>query len=169
MGGTKYDHEPLLPPGRHIMTLWDIERQFVSALDDRQVRGRLYVSLEEMVQEFLRASIPCEMLIDGSFITRKARPDDIDVAVRVDWDVYECLATDQKQLVSGLNDEQFLPGLDTFSYIAYPRDHPYRGTAADDAETWAEQWGSEHGKRWIKGIAVLRLGETYVGNRLRRA
>jgi hypothetical protein len=168
MGRTKYDYEPLLPPGRHVMTLWDVERKFVEPLDDRPARQRLYVSLEEMVQEFLRASIPCEFLIDGSFVTRKPRPEDVDVAVRVDWDVYDELTPDQIALVSRANDPEFLPGLDTFSYVAYPRDHPNRGTAADDGETWAEQWGSEHSKRWIKGIAVIRLGETNVGHRLRR-
>lgn len=33
---------------------------------------------------------------------------------------------------------------------------------------WSEQYGREHNGEYLKGIAVLRVGETNVGLRIRR-
>ena len=126
--------------------------------------------LRTFASAFTQHSIPCEMLIDGSFLTEKLRPSDIDVAVRLELDVADGLTSEQRDLIDKVNadDELFIDEVDGFVYISYPRDHVLFGSDVDERETWAEQYGIEHSKIWLKGMAVIRIGETDVGLRIRR-
>lgn len=167
--GQKYDHPPVLPPGRHVMRIDRFREQFVVDLGQNFRRHDLCHSLERLIDALNDAEIPCDLYLDGSFVTEKVEPKDLDVAIRMEADVYEALSDQQKALLSEINDGEFIIDLDTFVYVAYPRGHPSFGTAADEKETWAELWGREHDGQYIKGIAVIRLGETDVGHLLRSA
>ena len=166
--GLKFDHQPLLAAGRHYLDLSELQRIGVYAFAERAKRERLYYALEELVQRFLREGIPCEMWIDGSFLTEKPEPDDIDVAVKIDLDVSENLNASQRLLVDDANEAEYIQGIDSFVFVSYPRGHDLYGSDLDERETWAEQFGMEHAQVWCKGLAVLRLGETSVGLRIRR-
>ena len=131
-------------------------------------REKLFYALEEMVQQFLREEMRCEFLIDGSFFTEKVDPGDVDIAVRIDVDFQEVMNASQGILVDAANDAHYIGGLDSYVYVAFPRDHVLYDTEANERETWAEQYGWEHSEQWLKGIAVLTLGETDVGIRIRR-
>lgn len=138
------------------------------SFDDRRVREPLYYQFEEAVQEFNRAGIPCEFWLDGSFVTRKVDPKDVDVAIKIDVDVSDRLSDAQMALIERANSEDFLHGIDSYVFVSYPRDHHLFSSAAHERETWAEQWGLEHSEQWLKGMLVMRLGETSVGLRIRR-
>lgn len=62
--------------------------------------------------------------------------------------------------------EQEDPGeLDGFVCVVYPREHERFGTELDQNVEWAEQWGVCR-QNWLKGIAVLKIGENDVGLRI---
>jgi hypothetical protein len=165
--GYKYDFKPLLAPGRHFMTLCDIERLCVTSFiaEARSCREKLYYALEEFVQMFIREKIPCEILVDGSFMTEKPLPDDVDVAALIDAKFADNMSSSQKDLAFTANEPDFIDGVDSFVDVTYPCDHEYYRT---ETKTWAEQFGIEHGETWLKGVAVLRIWETNVGLRIRR-
>jgi hypothetical protein len=167
-GGSKYDHPPLLAPGRHPLSVAEIERLCVFPFSTSKSRQKLFYAFEEMVQQFLRERMCCDFLINGSFLTQKIDPSDVDIAVRVDVDFHDSMTASQHVLVDAANNEGYISGIDSYVYVSYPRDHVLYDTNANERETWAEQWGLEHSEQWLKGMAVLRLGETDVGLRIRR-
>lgn len=101
------------------------------------------------------------MWVDGSFLTEKDKPSDIDVTVFIDIDILNELTDEQKELVDKSNEIGYIEGLDSFVITRYPRGHPMYGTEEDIAYSWHEVYGSENGKEWLKGFAVLMLGDSH--------
>lgn len=167
MGAFKFDHQPLFAPGWRYVTLWDLKRICVDPFERSASRAKLFWKLEEFVQRFLLAGIPCEMVINGSFLTEKVDPSDIDVAVNLDLDVADNLNDEQFALTNEVNSENFIDGIDSFVETVFPLGHPLHGAEGYD-RPWSEEWGREHNGEYLKGVAVLRLGETDVGLRIRR-
>jgi hypothetical protein len=164
----KFDHPPLLAPGRHAMTLQQIEALCVAQFSgtSRAHRERLFYALEEVVQRLLRANIRCDVFVDGSFLTEKPEPEDVDIIVATESCVFDALDEAQHQVVEALNTEPNAL-VDSISITTYPREHPHRGYGLD-GESWIEGYGIEHAQVYLKGYAVLRLWETDVGNRICR-
>jgi hypothetical protein len=164
----KYDHAPLLAPGRHYLSLVDVEALCVHQFTG-ETRGRretLFHGLEELIQRLLVANIRCDVFIDGSFLTEKPEPDDVDVIVSTEIYAFERLSENQMQALEAIN--QYDSGtIDSSSWTTYPRGHDYFGAALDLGNA-GEQYGIEHGRVWLKGYVVIRLWETDVGNRICR-
>ena len=169
----KYDHPPLLGPGRHFMSLEQLQRLCVRNYGDAggsiswQTRFQLFTSLEQLVQALLVARIRCDVFVNGSFLTKKAVPGDVDVIVTVEKAIYETLSDEQMQVFDSINDNAFAPNVDGLAFVAYPREHEHHGFGLDGS-VQIEGYGVEHSGEWLKGFAVLRLWETDVGNRICR-
>lgn len=166
--GHKFDHAPLLAPGCHTLALPDIYRIGVERFDgnSRKRREHYFHLLEELVQRLLIAGVCCDIYVDGSFLTVKPDPSDIDVIVRVDYDHYSALSDEQREAFEEVNKEN-IAGLDALAVASYPRGHQYFGKLIDVGNP-GEAYGMEHAKVWLKGYAKLKLGETDVGNRICR-
>lgn len=106
----KFDHMPLLAPGRHFMTLQDIEALCVMRFTDRArtTRERLFYALEELCQDILRVGLRCTMFVDGSFLTIKPDPGDVDVLLNIDSDVMQNLLPEQRILVDAINQTSYI-------------------------------------------------------------
>ena len=164
--GWKYDYEPLLAPGRHAMTLDQIEALVVKRFPGNRRRLTLFQRLEQFVQDVLRLEIPCEVWLDGSLLTQKADPDDLDVSVIVDKEVVDALCTEHYATVKMIT-EQREDGVDAFLFVRYPMHDPlYKNELMDPGHYWGECYGLEHSKQWCKGYVVMRLRETHVGLRI---
>lgn len=167
--GRKHDYPPLLPPGRHVMTLTEIEIRFVDAFKGNGRRVHLFQRFEAFFQEYLLAGFCCEMWLDGSFLTEKTDPDDIDATVIIEPQVGATLNGSQLDLVEKTNKCHFGPDVDGFAYILLDRDDPdYHDDLVNPARTWHEVYGAEHSKEWLKGFVVLKVRETDVGLRICR-
>jgi hypothetical protein len=75
MAAHKFDHPPLLAPGRHFMTLSLCVYRFHGQA--RQRREKLFYALEELAQELLRVKLSCIAFADGSFLSEKPDPGDV--------------------------------------------------------------------------------------------
>jgi Family of unknown function (DUF6932) len=167
--GKKYDYPPLLAPGRHTMTLAEVEAVCVTRFQNNQRRRHLFHRLEEFIQAFLVAGVACEVWIDGSLLTEKPEPDDLDVTVILEPDVSEMLTNDQQQLVDQAAECGFGHDIDNFAFVKFRREHPSFGDEnLDPAYSWGHQYGLECSEEWLKGFIVLRLRETHVGLRICR-
>ena len=83
----------LLPVGIHDCTFQELEEQFgqdrwVKAPESssvrevlRQQRGRLCARLADYLAEVRRVGLEVEVLVDGSFVTDKPDPNDVDLIV----------------------------------------------------------------------------------------
>ena len=88
--------------------------------------------------------------IDGSYITRKADPKDIDRVSFVDFEVYEKVVTSDK-LKNEIIRAKF--NLDTYFVAIYPKNHPkYFSFEADSAHwyNWFNKTNPKHDRRRIK-------------------
>jgi hypothetical protein len=169
MAAHKFDHPPLLAPGRHFMTLNGIEALCVHPFNGTapERREKLFYALEQLVQEILLVKLRCTAFVDGSFLTEKPDPSDVDVLINIDEDVMNNLSSDQRILIDALNMEHYIVFIDSLAFTTYHREHPYFGTALDIGNA-GDAYGLEHAGVWLKGIAVLRFGETDVGLRICR-
>ncbi len=68
----------LLPPGVHDCPLAEVRARFGS-FQGSDVRQRLFARLEELVAGMTRSGLFEALLVDGSFITAKPAPNDIDL------------------------------------------------------------------------------------------
>lgn len=68
----------LLPPGIHAATLDEIRHRFGSFQSSDQ-RPRLFARLEELADAMRNCGLFGSVLIDGSFVTGKPAPNDIDL------------------------------------------------------------------------------------------
>lgn len=77
----KADFPALLPPGIHTHTLATIESLAVLPFPDDLRRVVLFEHLAKWLQSVQSINISARMWIDGSFLTQKPGPDDIDCVV----------------------------------------------------------------------------------------
>lgn len=164
--GRKSDAMPLLGPGRHHLSLSEIFEQFVRGRRNEAHRERLFLSLEEFVQKLLVAKIPCELRIDGSFLTEKEMPSDVDVIILVESDINAQLSEAQDEILYNINLGQVPTGVDAAVYTIYNSGHKDFGTSLDVGREWAQDYGLENSGFWLKGYVVLRLWQADVGLRV---
>jgi hypothetical protein len=168
-GGGKYDYAPLLAPGRHYFSMLQVETLAVAQFSGRAraCRENLYYNFENVVQTILTASICCEIILDGSFLTEKPEPSDIDVKIYTDVEAHNIMSDYQMSILNGFNDQIYAPVVDITSFVTYPIGHECYGCALDPLID-GEDYGLGHSALWLKGYVVLRAGETDVGIRIRR-
>src|SRR5438067_4970393 len=69
--------EGLLPPGTYDCTLQEIQQRF-GRFETSEQRPRLYAKLGQLVVAMKESGMFEALLIDGSFVTAKAVPNDVD-------------------------------------------------------------------------------------------
>ncbi|SDQ06979.1 DUF6932 family protein [Virgibacillus salinus] len=81
-----FDKNGLLPIGVHDCSIEDIERIF-SSLPNKDVRNKLFNNLLGYIENIKVAEIPCNhLLVDGSYVTDKEKPSDVDLALITPYD-----------------------------------------------------------------------------------
>jgi hypothetical protein len=89
--------------------------------------------------------------IDGSYVTRKTAPKDIDIISFVDFEVYEKVVTSSEKLKNEVVRDKF--NLDTYFVAIYPESHPkYFSFQADSAYwyDWFSKTNPKHDRRGKK-------------------
>ncbi|UPJ45422.1 hypothetical protein IVB40_16045 [Bradyrhizobium sp. 40] len=68
--------------------------------------------MEELAQELLRVKLSCIAFVDGSFLSEKLDPGDVDVLVNIDDDVMQNLLPEERILIDALNLEHHIAFVD---------------------------------------------------------
>jgi hypothetical protein len=74
--------EGLLPPGVHAATIEEIECRF-ARLNHRACREKLWASFVDYLAKIKPIGIVQAVFVDGSFITSKTKPTDIDLVIEL--------------------------------------------------------------------------------------
>ena len=74
------DEDGFLPPGIHDCTLEEVGERFAT-LGGSERRVRLFAKLQEYVRDVRRTGMAVALVIDGSFVTDKPDPSDIDLVL----------------------------------------------------------------------------------------
>ncbi|MFY1962879.1 DUF6932 family protein [Achromobacter xylosoxidans] len=74
----KPDFPSLLPPGRHLLTLAELRNLTVPPFPDGGYRDKMFLRLEAWIQAINNFGVHGTIWVDGSFLTQKPNPGDID-------------------------------------------------------------------------------------------
>lgn len=152
----KEDFPPIFGPGRHLLSIQDVRRILAPQGSD-PIRYTMYLELFALYRRLQIHGIRCQLWLDGSFVTEKLQPSDVDLSIMVHEDTYQTVADEGKQLLDDLTYScvQDLLHLDAFVCI-------FGTKGSDDYELdnpldWAQQWGRDHSGRYLKGFVVVEV------------
>lgn len=165
LGADKLEFAPLLPPGRHLMTANALAGLCVGGFETSASRPRLMSALTGLLAHLGILAGVCDLWVDGSFVTAKPEPGDVDVTVIIEGEVFDALEPDAQQGLAEMAAGAFFPDLHVFIVVTRPRGHPDYSLSNAGVDYWAGWWAVTRGA-WLKGMPVIRLGETDVGLRL---
>jgi hypothetical protein len=96
-----FDENGLLPEGIHDCTWAELAERFCR-FQSTDRRPELCRRLQQMVEALRSAKMAREIIIDGSFVTNKPQPNDIDLilVLPADWDLAAELTPDAYNLIS---------------------------------------------------------------------
>jgi hypothetical protein len=158
--GEAEEFPPLWSQGFHELSLTDVENACVSAFDLSTTRKDLMAALQLVVEQLNENGIAGEIWLDGSFVTEKINPKDVDFILVADSSVYDEGTDEQRAVLDGLTDgELWRPPLLCDTNAAYIDPPDLQGTS-NVMEYWTNRFGLSLGDRTPKGIVVIKLGES---------
>jgi len=111
-------------------------------------------AVEAVCAALSTALIPSEVWVDGSFLTQKIDPADVDVAVRLSHARLPSPSSDQGALLNRIAKKQF-SGCDSFIFFEYPAGHTYHASGDMMRAYWQRQFGFNR-RDQFKGVVVVR-------------
>ena len=132
-----------------------LERYFVTAFPNSQTRKRLFENYLRYIYRFQDEVFPFfEQYINGSFVTKKENPKDIDIVTFLDFEVYqkrEKSNTLDKFWSFSLEDE----GIDAYLVEDFPENHPEFMVTKLSKIRWVELYSSDKPKIHKKGFLKI--------------
>jgi hypothetical protein len=160
MGAIKPEFPPLLPFGFHLKTEQELHEMLVVAFPLSTRRAALWQNLLWLVDELKSRGIKCRLWLDGSYLTKKIDPDDIDLIVEVSIDKLQNATPKQQELLEALSQLRYHDEpkkLHTFVIFTAPIGHVARPQAEKLNARWTNDFGYSLVKREPKGIALMEV------------
>ncbi|MDX2305967.1 MAG: hypothetical protein NW226_24370 [Microscillaceae bacterium] len=130
-----FDEKGYLQPARALnCDLADFEQYFVNNFPNSNTRHKLFVNYMRYIEHFskyiTRKFTHC---IDGSFVTLKENPKNIDLVMFIDYQVYEAHENHLDKYWSFNLENQ---DLDAYLIKSYPEDHPFFEEYLQKCQEW---------------------------------
>jgi len=157
-GAAKFEFPPLLPVGFHEISLPELRDVCVTAFPGSGRREGLFRNVEAICTSLSVALIRSEVWVDGSFLTKKTEPDDVDLVVLGQWESYQSGSNEHRALWDRIAHQQFgtqESPCDSYVHFDYPEGHTSYGIGPWMRADWIRQFGFSRG-RDFKGIALVR-------------
>lgn len=153
-GADKEEFFPLLPVGFHNMDVAALTRLCVGAFPASITRGRLMGNLGCLIDLINQSRIRGDLWIDGSFLTQKLNPDDVDLIFVVPIAEYQAMDSQQQAFFAWYRNNSLYDQYrcDNFHLI---RDsvHPINEFSY---AYWLRQFGFSRSDQ-MKGLAVIKV------------
>ena len=156
----KPEFPPLLPHGLVPHSLPELEQLTVACFPASQTRPALWQSYLLITELRTYKLLPSKLWIDGSFLTHKVDPDDIDLCIEIDVDkINSCSEQSIAFLVQLTEHELHQPPrkLHTFIIPSANPGHPDRINYLALCKRWGNDFGKALVSREPKGIAILEI------------
>ena len=146
---SKVEYPPLFPAGFHRMTPEELRRRCVEEFPLSQSRSNIMSGLEDIIEKLANWDVTGELWIDGSFVTNKIDPEDVDVLLRIDADLYDTGSQAQRDAIDGFGSSALKASHHCDSYVLreYPQGHALHNESEWDRVYWNKQFGFSRGKR----------------------
>ena len=156
------DEEALLPCGPHSMTLSDVRSLCVdvSKFSASSTRASIMDGLEIFAKRLVDAWIVGELWVDGSFLSKRVDPKDVDVVVRIGGGIFdEGLQAQKDALRWVIQNQKETLRCDSQILMEYWPSHPFFMQGELDHALYKSRFGfkdnGDYGE--YKGFAVIRL------------
>jgi len=155
----KPDFPGLLPEGLHPMTLAGIRKLCVDRFPASDSRNPLMESLEDILHRLDQSGIPADIWIDGSFITQKINPNDVDLVVLIPGRVYNGGSPEVREVIHWVGGDEISETHKIDSYVVpfFPDGDPMRPLTDAGVKHWLNLFGSGRDPQFKKGIPVLKV------------
>lgn len=155
----KSEFPPLLQQGLHDLDEKSLKALVVEKFPRSTRREILWNNFVEIVGQLKSLKLPCKIWLDGSFLTEKIDPDDIDLVVDFPIQVMLSLSPEQGDIIHKLSNCGFRHNqkLHTFVMFTAPAIHVEYVHHVAVHEQWKRDFGFSYIKREPKGIAVLEV------------
>lgn len=153
----KPEFPPLWQAGFHALTVDLVRAQCVDAFASSETRARLLESFETVLAHLEGAGLIGTVWLDGSFVTEKINPADIDFLFVVHAAVYDHATPEQRAVIDGLTDGcSWMPAdCDTNVVLIDPPEH---SNSPDLLGWWERRLGYSSDSLVPKGIVVISIG-----------
>lgn len=153
----KPEYPPLLTPGFHALSIEEIRERFVVAFPISLTRRGIMEGLTKVVERLNGGGVRGEIWLDGSFVTEKTDPKDVDMLIRIPSDLYD--ADERVRVaVDWASDEDRCEShnCDSYLWVEYMVGHPLFSESENDRKYWTHWFGTSRAGV-AKGIAVVVL------------
>lgn len=157
-----------LPPGRYEMPFNEAKTLFVDAFPDSETRLENWNCFMEYVENLITLGInDMQMWIDGSFVTNKTNPNDIDCVLYIKVNILNSLNVQQQSILSKVlvpqereTHELIKQSFHTDPYLLLDitdcPEHPNYTEIINRHEYWKDWWGHDRQGN-AKGYIILSV------------
>jgi hypothetical protein len=140
------------------MAVAEIRTMCVSAFPLSTTRDEIMRGLEVLVGALANAGVPTEVWVDGSFLTQKVNPEDVDVVLCMQGEAYNNGTQEQRDTVDIVRKVDLKPPLHchSFAFFEWPESHPLYWDGEWDRAYWIRQFGFSR-RDQPKGIARVDI------------
>lgn len=147
----KDDWPPLLHPGFHETDVSSLHEKFVKPFGNNDRRRDLTERLTKFINKFSEFGVQCEIWLDGSYVTEKPMPNDVDVVVLLNAKQVNQMSPDALKALSDHLDRNTAKA--RYSCDVYYIEDDHR----DKKAYWRGLFGFCHDQKTPKGLAVVRV------------
>ncbi len=152
-----FNNEGYLEPGVHTMELHDLENAFVVGFPHSSTRKLIIEGYKEHLNALKEILPSFSQFLDGSFVSNKNDPRDIDLVCFIDGDEVDSLTPEKqerlKELLSG-PDAKNKYMCDAYYCISYAENHPNFQHARTQRKYWIGEFGFDR-QDVPKGIILI--------------
>ena len=158
-----FNNQGLLPEGVYDCSEALFKQRFVDAFPASGTRAARYRGFTALRQEAVRqGGQPARQWVNGSYVTTKLDPGDIDVVTFMDYDGFNALSEEHRTAVTGLlaGEEATKPtyGYHTFFVPSCGQGHPFFPAFEQQRVYW-RKWFGETRSGGRKGFLAMALGD----------
>lgn len=158
MGATsKPEFPPLLGHGFHDMTVAEVRQLCVGRFPTSITRSLIMDRLHDLIRRLSAAGVTGKVWVDGSFVTEKIDPGDVDILIHVTSDLYDNDPVKRATVDWAAHPDRFdTHSCDAYKWIEYSVGHPLFADSEDSRRYWTDWYGLSRGGT-PKGIVVISL------------
>ena len=154
------EFRPLLEPGLHVMSLDDLKILTVDGFSLSSTRSQIMSNLRTLLARLSDENVIGEAWVNGSFLTEKVDPEDVDVVFRFPASEYDDGSRTKRSAINWSVERDRHPDLrcDAYPLPEYPVGDPLQATSEQSRNYWQRWFGTDRSGE-PKGIAVVRLAD----------
>lgn len=151
------ESSPLFESGPNTISICRLKKLVVEQFPESGSRRSLFRKLVATFKKFRALGLSCEVWLDGSFLTRKLDPKDVDFTCVFEGEAIDSLPLQLQPRFENLCLELKADELLDFSRVAkYPIGNPNYEFSVDNMAFWEKQWSTARSGEH-KGFAVLHI------------